>query len=135
MRVCDAALAVLLETKNPSVMYGDEWLCRRIADRMQWAHEGPYTSRRVLRALSKTPGRLIKGLAGNKGRRRREENDMNKRIVMLSIALVMGCIGWYGLTKKPAVGGACVQPGTVATAANGALLACVDGRVTWKSAH
>ncbi len=62
MRVCDAALEVLLETKNPSVMYGDEWLCHRIADKMQWEHEGPYTSRRVLSALAKTPGRLVKGL-------------------------------------------------------------------------
>jgi hypothetical protein len=61
--------------------------------------------------------------------------DMNKRIVMLSIALVMACIGWYGLTKQPAVGSACAQPGTMATAANGSLLACVDGRMIWKSAH
>lgn len=62
MRACDAAIQVLIETDNPSVMYGDEWLCHQIADRLGWEHAGPTTSRRVLRALSKTPGRLRKGL-------------------------------------------------------------------------
>lgn len=61
MRVCDVALQVLIETDNPSVMYGDEWLCHQIAGRLGWTHSGPETSRRVLRALSKTPGRLVKG--------------------------------------------------------------------------
>jgi hypothetical protein len=62
MRACDAAYAILIETDNPSVMYGDEWLCHEIAERLGWPHEGPATSRRVLRALAKTPGRLEKGL-------------------------------------------------------------------------
>ncbi len=62
MRVCDAALAVLLDTDNPSVMYGDEWLCHRIAERLEWEHEGPWTTKRVLAALARTPGRLQKGL-------------------------------------------------------------------------
>ena len=62
MRVCDAALSVLLETDNPSVMYGDEWLCHQIAERLGWEHEGPWTTKRVLGALSRTPGRLKKGL-------------------------------------------------------------------------
>ncbi|POR07962.1 hypothetical protein BV908_18445 [Diaphorobacter sp. LR2014-1] len=62
MRACDAALQVLIETDNPSVMYGDEWLCHQIAARLGWEHAGPATTRRVLRALSKTPGRLVKGL-------------------------------------------------------------------------
>jgi len=60
-RACDAAFAVLVETKNPSVMYGDEWLCHQIAERLGWKHDGPWTTRRVLRALSRTPGRLQKG--------------------------------------------------------------------------
>lgn len=60
MRVCDVALAVLLETNNPSVMYGDEWLCHQIAERLGWKHDGPWTTRRVLSALAKTPGRLVK---------------------------------------------------------------------------
>ena len=62
MRACDAAYAILIETDNPSVMYGDEWLCHQIAERLGWEHEGPKTSRRVLSALAKTPGRLVKGL-------------------------------------------------------------------------
>lgn len=62
MRVCDAAIEVLKDTHNTSVMYGDEYLCHQIAARLGWTPDGPETSRRVLRALSKTPGRLIKGL-------------------------------------------------------------------------
>lgn len=60
MRACDAAIAILIETNNPSVMYGDETLCHLIAERLGWEHEGPATSRRLLRALSKTPGPLVK---------------------------------------------------------------------------
>ena len=62
MRVCDAAIQVLIDTDNPALMYGDEWLCHQVAARLGWRHDGPATSRRVLQALSKTPGRLIKGL-------------------------------------------------------------------------
>ena len=62
MRACDAALQVLIETDNPSVMYGDEWLCHQIAERLGWKHEGPATTKRVLSALARTPGRLVKGL-------------------------------------------------------------------------
>ena len=62
MRACDAAIQVLLESDNPAVMYGDAWLCHQIAARLGWEHEGPATTRRVLRALSKTPGRLTKNL-------------------------------------------------------------------------
>lgn len=62
MRVYEAAIRVLIETKNPGVMYGDEWLCHQIAAKLQWPHEGPYTSKRVLAALARTPGRLVKGL-------------------------------------------------------------------------
>lgn len=62
MKAWEAAFAVMIETKNPSVMYGDEWLCHQIAAKLGWEHEGPLTSRRVLKALSRTPGRLVKGL-------------------------------------------------------------------------
>jgi len=62
MKACDAAFDLLIETGNPSIMYGDEWLCHQVAEKLGWKHEGPRTSRRVLRALSRTPGRLIKGL-------------------------------------------------------------------------
>jgi hypothetical protein len=61
MRACDAAIQVLIESNNPAVMYGDEWLCHQIAARLGWDHEGPRTSRRLLQALSRTPGRLVKG--------------------------------------------------------------------------
>lgn len=58
-RVCDAAVEVLRETDNSFVMYGDEWLCHVIAERLGWKHEGPWTTRRVLAALARTPGSLI----------------------------------------------------------------------------
>ena len=60
MRVCDAAVAVLRETDNPGVMWGDEGLLHLIAERLGWEHRAWETSDRVLRALSKTPGTLIK---------------------------------------------------------------------------
>ena len=60
MRLCDATIEILEETDNPSVMYGDEWLLHQIAKRVGIPSEGPRTSRRVLSALSKTPGKLIK---------------------------------------------------------------------------
>jgi hypothetical protein len=60
LRACDAAVAVLQEHKQPGIMYGDEWLCHQVAKKMGWESEGPMTSRRVLAALAKTPGLLIK---------------------------------------------------------------------------
>lgn len=60
-RVCDVAVSVMIETGNPSVMYGDEWLCHQIAKRMGWEPDGPWTTRRVLAALARTPGELIAG--------------------------------------------------------------------------
>jgi hypothetical protein len=67
VRVCDAAVAVLRETNNHAVMWGDEGLLHLIADRLGWKHECTRTSDRVLVALRKTPGELVKGLtrAGN----------------------------------------------------------------------
>ncbi len=61
MRACDAAIEVLKATNNPAVMYGDEGLGHQIAERLGWEHDGPRTTRRVLQALSRTPGRLVKG--------------------------------------------------------------------------
>ena len=60
MRVCDAAVAILRETDNPAVMWGDEGLLHLIAERMGWSHESWKTSERVLAALAKTPGYLVK---------------------------------------------------------------------------
>lgn len=62
MRACDAAVEVLRELGEPGVMYGDEGLCHAIAERLGWEHEGPRTSRRLLAALARTPGRLHKSL-------------------------------------------------------------------------
>ena len=59
LRACDAAVAVLRETGEPGVMYGDEWLCHQIAKRLGWKPNGPWTTRRVLAALARTPGHLI----------------------------------------------------------------------------
>ena len=60
MRTCDAAVEVLRETDNPAVVWGDEGLLHLIAERLGWEHDGPRTSDRVLAALRKTPGPLIR---------------------------------------------------------------------------
>lgn len=59
-RVCDAAVEVLRETDNPRVTWGDERLLHMIADRLGWEHDCGRTSARVLAALSKTPGPLVR---------------------------------------------------------------------------
>lgn len=56
----EATAAVLRRTNSPSVMWGDEGLCRLIAEELGWPHEGPSTIDRVLAALNKSPGMLIK---------------------------------------------------------------------------
>jgi hypothetical protein len=60
MRVCDAAMAVVTESKSPSLMWGDLNLCHAIADRLGWQHDGWRTPKRVLHALSRTPGMFTK---------------------------------------------------------------------------
>ena len=60
MRCCDAAIEVLRETNNPAVMAGDLGLLHMIADRLDWKHEGPRTTDRVIAALHKTPGELLR---------------------------------------------------------------------------
>lgn len=62
MRACDAALQILLETGEPTIMYGDEWLAHQVGKRLGWEPAGPHTTRRVLAALARTPGRLLKSL-------------------------------------------------------------------------
>lgn len=62
LRVCDAALEILREYGQPSIMYGDEWLAHQVAKKLGWEPEGPRTTRRVLAALSRTPGLLLKSL-------------------------------------------------------------------------
>lgn len=62
MRACDAAAAVLREHGEPTIMYGDEWLAHQVAKKLGWAHEGPWTTRRVLAALARTPGPFVKSL-------------------------------------------------------------------------
>jgi hypothetical protein len=59
---------------------------------------------------------------------------MNIRIALLVIALVMGCVGWYGLSQKPEAGKVCSQSGKLAAASDGSIVACSDG-VAWKQAH
>lgn len=60
MRICDAAVEILRETGNQSVMWGDLGLLHDIAERAGWSHESFRTPPRVLAALSKTPGPLMK---------------------------------------------------------------------------
>lgn len=61
-RVCDAAVEVLRETDNPAVMWGDTHLLHQIADRagIKSAQRGGLTERRVLAALARQPGILVK---------------------------------------------------------------------------
>lgn len=60
MRCCDAAIEVLRESKNPAVMAGDYGLLHMIAERLNWEHDGPRTTDRVIKALHKTPGDLVR---------------------------------------------------------------------------
>lgn len=62
VRVCDAAVEVLIETNNPAVMWGDTRLLHQIAARakLKTAGRASGTERAVLDALSKQPGILFK---------------------------------------------------------------------------
>lgn len=62
MRACDAAAAVLREHREPTIMYGDEWLAHQVGKKLGWEPDGPRTTRRVLAALARTPGPLVKSL-------------------------------------------------------------------------
>ncbi len=59
-RVCDHAVDVLRETGNPAVMVGDTSLLHQIAARAGIPAD-TRTERRVLGALNRTPGVLVKG--------------------------------------------------------------------------
>lgn len=63
MRTCDAAVAVLRETDNPAVMWGDEGLLHMIAARagLETCGRAWKTSDRVLANLSRQPGELVAG--------------------------------------------------------------------------
>ena len=57
----EAAFDVLLETDNPAVMWGDGGLLHMIAKRMGWPAMAWETEDRVMAALNRSPGRLVKG--------------------------------------------------------------------------
>ena len=57
----EAAFDVLLETNNPAVMWGDTRLLHLIANRMGWPAMAWETEDRVMAALNRSPGRLVKG--------------------------------------------------------------------------
>ena len=61
MKAWEAAVAVLRETDNPAVMWGDSRLLHAIADRacLATAQRGPRTERSVLNLLSSQPGVLV----------------------------------------------------------------------------
>lgn len=61
LRACDATIEHLRETDNPAVMWGDTGLIHAIADRLGWEHHAWKTEKRLLDALSKTPGDLVPG--------------------------------------------------------------------------
>lgn len=58
MRVCDATVEILNETDNDAVMWGNYTLLHMIAGRLGWEPQAWRTEKRVLDALSKTPGIL-----------------------------------------------------------------------------
>jgi hypothetical protein len=62
-RTCDAAVAVLRETSNPAVMWGDEGLLHLIANRahLRLRGHGMLTSECVLDNLSRCHDGLIAG--------------------------------------------------------------------------
>lgn len=59
-RVCDAVVYWLRKTDNPAVGWGDAHLLHEIADLMEWEHRAWVTEYRVLNALTKTPGELVR---------------------------------------------------------------------------
>lgn len=69
-RICDHAVMVLCRTNNDALMSGDTVLLHQIAKAAGLPAEGPRTEHRVLSALSKTPGELIKGYTLTLGGRR-----------------------------------------------------------------
>jgi hypothetical protein len=71
MRTCDAAVAVLRESNNPAVMWGDEGLCHMIAERAQLRSCGRAwkTSDAVLANLARCHDGLIAGKTTCHGRR------------------------------------------------------------------
>jgi hypothetical protein len=72
VRTCDAAVAVLRETNNPAVMWGDEGLCHLIADRAQLRTSGRAwkTSDAVLANLARCHDGLVAGTTTCHGKRR-----------------------------------------------------------------
>lgn len=60
MKPWEATIAVLHETDNDGVMWGDESLLHMIAEKLGWEHRAWHTSARVLNALSREPGPLVK---------------------------------------------------------------------------
>ena len=62
-RICDITVEVLRETDNPAVMWGDCGLLDLIAERAPGRNKDELTwegHRRILNALSRQPGILIK---------------------------------------------------------------------------
>lgn len=62
MRIFEATIEVLRETDNPAVMFGDAGLLHAICERAGRPHEGPRTEKKMLDALSRNCGPLLKGL-------------------------------------------------------------------------
>lgn len=59
-RIAEAAAVVLRETGNPSITFGDEILCHMIADKLGWDHDGPNTTRKIIKNLRVSPGELVR---------------------------------------------------------------------------
>jgi hypothetical protein len=66
-----AAAAILRETEQPAIGWGDSGLLHAVAKRIGFDHEGPKTEQRVLSKLEQSyAGVLVKGYASYPGRGR-----------------------------------------------------------------
>ena len=60
MKVWEATVEVLRDTDNDGIMWGDSGLLHMVAEKLGWKHEAWKTENRVLAALRKNPGILIR---------------------------------------------------------------------------
>lgn len=59
MKISEAAEAILLETGNDAIMFGDVVLLHQVAHKMGWNSNGSATERRVLDAMTRSPGKFL----------------------------------------------------------------------------
>lgn len=58
--IADVVVQHLRETQNYGISISDVGLCHEVAEKLGWKHDGYNTPRRLINALHKTPGILVK---------------------------------------------------------------------------